>query len=117
MIRTATYEGKYTHLWQKYKPVLLKLMVDAEDGPQTYQFQQHEFSDLNNQKRTGYSFKMEIHRNQKQNKLSSSVATDLLSILQTSEKSDELTREHSYVFQLDKKFVLEVTRLEQDEEE
>ena len=117
MIRTATYEGKYTHLWQKYKPVLLKLMVDAEKEPQTYQFQQHEFSDLNNQKRTGYTFRMEIHKNQKQNKLSSSVATDLLSILQSSEKSDELTREHAYQFQMDKKFVLEVKRLDKDEEE
>ncbi|MEQ6165794.1 hypothetical protein AAOE16_01255 [Ekhidna sp. MALMAid0563] len=112
MVRTATYEGKYTHLWQKYKPVLLKLMVEAQNEPQTYQFQQHEFSDLNNQKRTGYTFKMEIFKNQKQNKLSSSVATDLLSILQSSEKSDELTQETKYQFQLDKKFVLEVSRVE-----
>ena len=89
MIRTATYEGKYTHLWQKYRPMILKLMVDAEAGPQTYQFQRHEFADLNNQKATGYSFKLEVYKNEKQNKVSSSVASDLLSILQTSVKSPD----------------------------
>ncbi len=109
MIKAPTYEGKYTHLWQKYKPVILKLMVDAQEGPQSYQFQQHEFSDLNSQKPTGYSFKMEVQRNQKKNKVSSSVASDLLSILQSSLKSEELTTEKMYLFKLDSKFKLEVS--------
>jgi hypothetical protein len=109
MIKTATYEGKYTHIWQKYRPMLLKLMVDAEEGPQKYQFQRHEFMDVNNQRPTGYSFKMEVFRNEKQNKVSSSVATDLLSILQSSAKSDELTIANKYLFKMDSKFSLEVS--------
>lgn len=110
MIRTATYEGKYTHLWHKYKPVILKLMVDAAEGePQTYQFQRHEFADLNNQKPTGYSFKLEVLRNEKQGKVTSSVAADLLSILQSSGKSEELTAESKYLLKMDTKFVLEVS--------
>lgn len=112
MIKTITYEGKYTHLWQKYRPMILKLMIDAAEEPQKYQFQKHEFTDLNNQKPTGYSFKLEVHRNEKQNKVSSSVASDLLSILQSSSKSDELTAESKYLFKMDSKFVLEVSRIE-----
>lgn len=111
MIRAATYEGKYTHLWQKYKPMILKLMVEADKGPQLYQFQRHEFADLNNQKPTGYSFKLEVFKNQKQNKLTSNVAIDLLSILQSSSKSEELTHENKYLFKLDSKFSLEISRL------
>jgi len=111
MIRALTYEGKYTHLWLKYKPVIVKLMMDSEEGPQTYQFQKHEFMDVNNQKPTGYSFKLEVHRNEKQNKVSSTVASDLLSILQSSGKSDELTAENKYLFRLDSKFVFEVSRV------
>lgn len=112
MIRTATYEGKYTHVWHKYRPVILKLMVDATEGPQKYQFQRHEFMDLNNQKPTGYSFKLELYKNEKQNKVSSSVATDLLSILQSSAKSDQLTMENKYLFRLDSKFSFEVSIME-----
>lgn len=109
MIKTITYEGKYTHLWQKYRPMILKLMIDAEKGPQTYQLQMHEFADLNSNKPTGYSFKLEILRNNKQNKISSSVATDLLSILQSSTKSEELTSEKKYLIKMDSKFKLEVS--------
>lgn len=113
MIKTATYEGKYTHLWQKYRPVILKLMVDAQENPQSYQFQKHEFADLNNGKGTGYSFKMEVARNEKQNKVNSSVATDLLSILQSSAKSEELTTANTYLFRLDSKFKLEISAVSQ----
>ena len=107
MIKTPTFEGKYAHLWQKYRPMILKLMVDAKDGPQSYQFHKHEFTDLSN-KATGYSFKLEVLRNEKQNKINSSIASDLLSILQSSVKSDELTAEHKYLFRMDSKFKLEV---------
>lgn len=117
MIRTISYEGKYTHLWQKYRPMILKLMVDAETEPQIYKFQSHEFSDLNNDKPTGYSFKLEVYKNEKQNKISSSVAADLLSILQSSAKSDQLTAEKKYLFRLDSKFRLEVSIPEVEESE
>lgn len=110
MIREATFEGKYTHLWMKYKPVIVKLMVDAQQGPQSYQFQRHEFADLNNQKPTGYTFSLEVFENKKQNNPNSSLATDLLSIIRSSGKSEELTSEHTYLFQMDKNFVLEVKR-------
>lgn len=114
MIKTISYEGKYTHLWQKYRPMILKLMIDAEKGAQTYQFQRHEFADLNNDKPTGYSFKMEVFRNEKRNKVSSSVAADLLSILKSSSKAEELTAASKYLFRMDTKFVLEVSVMDEE---
>lgn len=112
MIRTPDYSGKYANLWQKYRPMLLKLMVDAQECPQSYQFQKHEFADLNSQKSTGYSFKMEVFKNEKKNKVNSSVASDLLNILQSSAKSDELTSDNVYQFKMDNKFNLVVSRME-----
>lgn len=112
MIKTITYEGKYTHLWQKYRPIVLKLMVDASEGPQKYQFQRHEFADLNNHKPNGYSFKLEVFKNEKKNKVTSSVASDLLSILQSSAKADELTLTSKYLFRMDSKFMLEVSQVD-----
>ncbi|MEM6829548.1 MAG: hypothetical protein AAGA66_12120 [Bacteroidota bacterium] len=113
MIRTPNFDGKYTNLWQKYRPMLLKLMVDAHESPQSYQFQKHEFSDLNGQKPSGYSFKMEVFKNEKKNKVVSNVATDLLNTLQSSPKSEELTSENAYLFKLNNKFTLEVSRIDQ----
>jgi len=112
-MQAPAYDGKYTLLWHKYKPVVLKLMKDAEKKPQTYQFQQHEFADLNNQRRTGYSFNLEVYKNRKQNGKPSSVASDLLTILKNSSTAEELTSEHSYHFKLDSNFELEVKKVDE----
>ena len=110
-MQTAALNGQYAYLWQKYKPVILKLMKDAEVEPQTYQFQPHEFADLNNQRTTGYSFKLEVYENRKSNEPKSKVANDLLNILQSSSTAEELTSEDPYQFKMDSKFELEVSRM------
>ncbi len=108
----AANHGPFTPLWKKYKPVVLKLMKDAGEEPQTYQFQEHEFIDLNGQRKSGYSFKMEVYENRKSNKPRSKVANDLLNVLQSSSTAEELTNEDPYHFKLDNKFELEVSRIE-----
>ena len=103
----------YVLLWNKYKPVLLKLMRDAAQGPQEYQFIPHEFRDLNPKERGGHAFTLEAYKRRAQNNIKMSVvAQDLMEILLKSNTAYELMEEAMYEFKMDKQFMLTVTRHE-----
>lgn len=108
----------YKLLWNKYKPALVKLMVDAEKEPQEYQFISHEFRDLNPKEKGGHAFTMEAHRGRAVNNIKMSVvAQDLISILQKSAKAQELMETATYVFVMNKQFLLTITRVPLEIEE
>lgn len=103
--------GKYTHIWQKYRPVILKLMVDSTSGEkQAYDLSSHEFLDANNKRKTGYSFSLKVYkgRNAGEKKVNV-VGQELLSILQMSNKAQELTESATYHFEMDRHFKLQVS--------
>jgi hypothetical protein len=101
----------YSGLWSKYRPAILKLMVDASGGPQAYKLSSHEFKVLNPKEKGGYSFTLIASKGKALNKISTSeVAKDLLQILQMSGKANELMNENAYEFTMDKQFVLRVNR-------
>ncbi len=101
--------GKYTHIWQKYRPVILNLMVSSSNGPQTYDLSNHEFIDVNNKRKTGYSFALKMFQNRNvSEKKVNGVGADLLAVLQRSQKSQELTNEAAYRFEMDRHFKLQV---------
>ncbi|MCO6360517.1 hypothetical protein [Roseivirga pacifica] len=97
-------------VWKKYRPVLLKLMKDAEEETQTYPFSKHEFTDVDTKKSTTYPFKLEAHEGRAVNSIKSSLlAQDLLSLLKMSQTAVELMDAATYTFKLDKEFVLHVS--------
>ena len=103
----------YILLWNKYKPVLIKLMRDAANGPQEYQFISHEFRDLNPKERGGHAFKLEAYKRRAQNDIKMTVvAQDLMEILLKSNTAYELMEEAMYEFTMNKEFKLIVTRHE-----
>ena len=113
MRRPVSYNGKYVYVWSKYRPVILKLMLAAADDEQEYKLSEHEFTDLNNQKKTGYSFSLRILQGRNENDIKKSqMAQDLHYMLMGSEKAMELTNSHLYVFELDKHFLLRIRREE-----
>ena len=100
----------FASLWNKYRPVILKLMMDSDKEPQQYKLSAHEFKAASAQK-TGYSFVLEVSHGKATNNIKTSiVAKDLLSILQQSQKAAQLMQEGDYQLSLDKQFVLHVTR-------
>jgi hypothetical protein len=104
----------YSYLWNKYRPAILKMMVDSTEGPQQYKFSGHEFKNLNPKEKGGYSFTLRAHQGKAVNNIKDSpVAQDLLGILQQSRKASELMGESTYEFMLDKQFVLHVIRKEE----
>lgn len=109
---------KYSYLWNKYRPMVLKLMKDAADGPQEYKFLKHEFHDINPKEKGGHSFEMELSNGRPSKEVKTSmVAKSLFAVLDQSNKASELSAGATYGFVLDKQYMLHITLLEAKEEE
>jgi hypothetical protein len=101
----------YTSLWNKYRPVILQLMITSAEGPQQYKLFGHEFKNLN-PKEKGYAFTLQAYQGRAKNNIKNSVpAQDLLYVLEMSRKATELMSTHQYEFTMDKHFVLHVSQL------
>ena len=107
----------YAYLWRKYRPAILKLMVDSGTGPQQYKFSSHEIKAANAGQKGSHAFSLKIHLGKAVNDIRTSpIAKDLLIVLQESRKASELTEVSAYELKLDKHFVLHVTQPEVKEE-
>lgn len=104
----------YAHLWSKYRPAVLKFMIDAEGGPQEYKLYGHEFKAINPKEKGGYSFVLSVYQGKAVgNDIKKSViAQGLLAMLQRSNKANELLETAVYEFTLDKQFMLHIVRVE-----
>lgn len=102
----------YTPLWSKYRPAILRMMIDAENEPQTYQLSNHEFQALCTTKKGSFTFTLEVSGGRAVSGAKESVvAQDLWEILQTSPKASELISSSAFAFSLDKRFVLHVQKV------
>ena len=104
----------YSTLWNKYRPVILQLMSAAvEHGPQQYKLFAHEFKAVGQKEKSGFSFVLEASQGRATNNIkTSTVAKNLLQVLQQSKRASELLNEAPYELSMDKQFVLHVTRKE-----
>ena len=101
----------YASIWNKYRPMILQLMVAAGKGPQQYKLFSHEFKAIGLHEKTGYAFLLEASRGKALNNIKgSAVARDLLGVLQQSQKASQLMTEAVYELRLDKQFMFHVTR-------
>lgn len=101
----------YTSIWNKYRPAILKMMIDSQTEPQTYQLSQHEFKQLNPKQKGGYSFALHVAEGKAVAGLKDNiVAQDLWEILQMSPKASEMISGSAYEFSMDKQFVLHVNK-------
>lgn len=110
-MRFDTNAGRYTPLWNKYRPVILKMMIDAAHEPQQYKLMRHEFQALSNDKKLSLGFNLHVHQRKAVNSIKNSeAARDLLSMLELSRKGSELTDAHTFHILLDKEFILHVSK-------
>jgi hypothetical protein len=106
----------YLPIWSKYRPVILKLMLDSADEPQHYQLSGHEFKAMNARQKGGYNFVLQVQKGKALNNIrESQAAKELLEILQLSRKATELTEAAPYEITLDKQFVLHISKMDQPE--
>lgn len=107
----------YGHIWNKYRPVILKLMTDAAAEPQHYKLSAHEFKAVGERVRSGYSFLLEASNGRAINNIKgSTLARNLLYVLQQSKTASSLMREATFELSLDKDFVFHVNRKEAPQE-
>lgn len=117
MTNYSTITHKYAYLWNKYRPAILRLMIDSAETPQTYKLSKHEFQNVNPNEKGGYGFVLQVHKSKSLTDIRKSIlAKDLLVILQNSGKATELTETATYVFTLDKHFLLTIEYQEMEEE-
>jgi len=103
---------KYTPLWSKYRPAILKMLVEAAEGPRQYKFMKHEFNNLNGKKGGSVGFAMTVTGSKPVKSMKDSEpALDLLNMLQTSPKGLELLRANTYEIVLDKDLMLHVSMI------
>jgi len=108
-----TEPNLYTSLWNKYRPVIVKLMTDSATEPQQYKFFPHEFKAIGEKVKKGYSFTLEVSNGKALNKIKDSIiALDLLQVLQQSKTASQLMTQSTFELTLDKHFVLQVNRKE-----
>ncbi|MEO9966607.1 MAG: hypothetical protein ABJF11_12495 [Reichenbachiella sp.] len=106
---------KYSYLWNKYRPVILRLMINAKDGPQDYQFLKHEFHDINPKEKGGHTFDVEFLGGRPNRAVNgSAVAKSLYAVLDRSTKATELIENSDYGFVLDKQYMLHITEIERE---
>jgi hypothetical protein len=107
-----TFTSPYAPLWNKYRPALLKLMVDAKTAPQEYQLFAHEVRSLA-PKGKSLGFTMRVQHNKPLTKIKDSIiASDLLHALTLSKKATELMEQDAYEFTLSRDFKLHVAIVE-----
>jgi hypothetical protein len=104
----------FTPIWNKYRPAILKMMIESSDAPQQYKLFPHEFKAMNLKHKGAYAFTLQVSKGRPMNNIRDSViAHDLLEILQLSKKASELIDEAPYQIAMDKQFVLHVTKIQQ----
>lgn len=106
-----TSQIQYTFLWNKYRPVILRLMVNAENSDQQYALSNHEFKRALPKSRGSLSFTLNLHRSRAVNNIKTSpLAQALLEVLKQSKTAAELSENSAYELRLDEKFVLHVRK-------
>lgn len=100
---------KFSPLWNKYRPVILKMMLDAANAPQAYKLSEYEFKAMDSKKKGSFRFQLALTASKATNNIKDSeAAQDLLSMLQMSPKASELMKMHSYEMELDRNFTFHV---------
>jgi hypothetical protein len=109
---------KYAPLWNKYRPAILKMMLEAAAEPQTYKLMQHELVALDGKKKSNFGFSLRVSGSKAVNNIKDSeLAQDLLNMLQLSRKATELTGLNTYDITLDRQLTLHVSQLKVEQEQ
>lgn len=105
----------YSPVWSKYRPAILRMMIDSNVEPQQYKMSRHEFKAVDTKQRGSYNFTLQMSKRKAINNIKESmIAQGLLEVLLLSEKAKELSDTAPYEITMDKQFVLHVSRVAHD---
>ena len=102
----------YIPVWSKYRPAILKMMIDSENALQSYQLSNHEFKALGPTSKKDYSFSLRVASGRAVDGLrDSDVAQSLWEVLQISPKASELISGGTFQFTMDRRFLLHIEKV------
>ncbi|HMV08738.1 MAG TPA: hypothetical protein PK325_12160 [Cyclobacteriaceae bacterium] len=104
-----TFTSPYSPLWNKYRPAIVKMMIEAPNGTQTYRLFAHEVKALDPKSRSS-KFTLRIENSKSiVNPKDSVIASDLFHALTLSNRASGLMQQHTFEFTLDRDFTLSVS--------
>lgn len=111
-----TITPPYGPLWKKYRPVLVKMMLDAKNGPQQYRLFEHEIRLIVPiAKNPAFTLRAKQGKAISGTK-DSLMARDLLITLQSSPKAVELMETAAYDFTLKRDYTLHIALAESEQQ-
>ena len=110
-INMETSQTACNSIWHKYRPVILRLMVNARDASQRYLFSNCDFKTVVPTSRSSLAFILYFHRSKALNNIkTSSLAQALLGILKQSKTAIRLSEDSTYELMLDEHFMFHVRK-------
>jgi hypothetical protein len=95
----------YTHIWNKYLPIIRILLKKSASGEQTLDLNRIDFERAGTGRKAGYKFTIELTNGRVANVISSSpLAMDLAAVLLEDSVVKELVRSNNYSISLNTKF-------------
>jgi hypothetical protein len=102
----------YISVWNKYRPAILRMMIESGKHLQSYQLSNHEFKALGPTRKKDFSFQLSVASGKVTAGLKDSeIAQDLWEMLQYSRTASELIASGAFQFSMDKHFVLHIEKL------
>ena len=108
----------YTHIWNKYLPVIRILLKKSAKEAQSLNFNVSDFEKIGPQKKTGFNFTLEFSKGRVYNLAGlSSPAKELLAVLSQDTLTNQLLQRGEYHLTMNSKFVLGVQLISSYQEE
>lgn len=107
----------YTHIWNKYLPVIRILLKKSAKESQSLAFNVSDFEKTGPQKKTGFNFTLELQKGRVYNLAGlSGPAKELLAVLTQDTATNELLQKGEYHLTMNAKFVLSIHQVSSVEE-
>ncbi len=95
----------YTHIWNKYLPIIRILLKKSASGDQTLNLNRIDFERAGTGRKAGYKFTIQLNNGRVANVISTSpLAMDLAAVLLDDSVVKELVRTNNYEVSLNTKF-------------
>ena len=108
----------YTHIWNKYLPVIRILLKKSAKESQSFAFNVSDFEKTGPQKKTGFNFTLAFHNGRLSNLAGlSGPAKELSAVLTQDTTIHELLQHGEYLLTMNAKFVLSLQQVSRVEKE
>ncbi len=93
----------YTQVWSKYLPVIRVMLKRAVTSPQLLNLNRTDFDKAGGGKKVGFKFLLEVKNGKMQNRFTSAIANDFVSVMQQDDATMNILLGKEYVIEMNPK--------------